>query len=423
MLFLLWTTVVLILIVSSMLGALAAFSRSKLERYCQARSIDRLGKILEHDDDVVLALRGWIRVLLLLLVVWTFLAYAGEQEVAQVSARWLLALVGVWLFLVVAENWIARPIGESFAEPLLYGFWPILNALRLAMLPFLSIARFTSAAIEWFSGRDDDGLGSPIQEEILTVVNEGQREGQIPGEAVDMIAGLMELHEVEVCEIMTPRTDVIMFPLEMTIAEARVEVTESGHSRIPVYRQNRDDIIGILYAKDLLPHLSESTPTDASLASLQLRQPVYVPENKPVDILLREFRKGGVHIAIVLDEYGGMAGLVTIEDIIEEVVGDIRDEYDEDEIPPIRRIDENTHDIAARLDIETINDRLDLAIPEGADYDTLGGFVFSTLGRIPRPGESFVHDALRMTVTDATDRTVRRIRVEKLPEAPPVSPN
>jgi CBS domain containing-hemolysin-like protein len=274
------------------------------------------------------------------------------------------------------------------------------------------MTRATSLAIESLMGDDDEVLDDPIQEEIRTVVNEGEREGQIAGEAVDMIAGLIDLHRVEASEIMTPRTDIVMLPITTTIEVARREVAESGHSRIPVYGASRDDIVGILYAKDLLPYGADESRAD--LSSLQLRQPAYVRENKPVDVLLRDFRKGGVHIAIILDNYGGVAGLVTIEDVIEEIVGDIKDEYDEDEVPAIRMIDQTTSDVDARLDVESINEHLSIELPEGVDYDTIGGFVTSLLGRIPKTGESLSHENVHITVTDASDRTIRRLRIERI---------
>jgi CBS domain containing-hemolysin-like protein len=229
----------------------------------------------------------------------------------------------------------------------------------------------------------------------------------------------MDLHQVEVGQIMTPRTDLVMFPVKMTIQEARGQIAESGHSRVPVYGGNRDEILGVLYAKDLLPHID--SPATAELSTLQLRQPIYVPYSKPVDVLLREFQKGGIHLAIVLDEYGGVAGLVTIEDIMEEIVGDIRDEYDEDERPPIEAVDERTHDVDARLDIESVNEAIPLAIPDGPDYDTLGGYIANLLGRIPKTGEHFEHEGVQFTILEGTDRTVGRIRIHLPSPATPES--
>lgn len=354
-----------------------------------------------------------MRILLFGLVVSTFFACLPESETkVQWWRNWIVYLASIWIALVALENWLARPLGENFAEPFLYWTWPVLSLIRLILLPVLWIAWFSSAVFSIASGRDDDATANSIHEEIRTVVNEGEREGQIPGDAVDMIAGLMDLHQVEVSQIMTPRTDIIMLPDTLTIEEARIEVIESGHSRTPIYHGNRDEIIGILHAKDLLPHLGESE-TSTTLASISLRQPVYVQEDKPVDVLLREFRNG-IHIAIVLDSYGGVAGLVTIEDVIEEIIGEIKDEYDEEEIPSVRDIDGNSCEIDGWVGIDTINERFGLSIPESDDYDTIGGYLTTKLGHIPRMGEEIVEANMKIIVLDATDRAVERLRVERV---------
>lgn len=413
---LVWLCFFCLLFTAASLEALAQFSRSRLEKYCQTRNIAVLSKILEHDDDVVLGIRGWARVFLLGYVVSIYAAFGGRDG----GWTWVEQLILLWVILVVAETWVARPLGAIFAEPFLYWTWTVQNILRLTMLPILWAANLITNALERLSRNGDEEPTSAIQDEILTVVNEGEREGAILGDAVDMIAGLMELHEVEVAEIMTPRTDMVMFPLQMSVEEARQEVTACGHSRIPVYKQNRDDIVGVLYAKDLLPHLDRTGNVSGTLASIKLRKPVYVSETKPVDVLLREFQKQRIHIAIVLDEYGGAAGLVTIEDIIEEIVGEIEDEYDEEENPPIKVIDDRTSEVDGRVEVESLNEMLSMELPEDADYDTVSGFIFTTLGYIPKVGESFVHDNTRFTVLEATDRAINRVRLERVDEGQPV---
>jgi len=395
------------------LGALTDYSRNKLERYCGPNRRDLLRRILAYDDDVSLAVRGGMRILLFGLVIATFFASLPEETLSTHWWRgWIIYLASIWIALVAIENWLARPIGETFAEPFLYWTWPILSLIRLVLLPVLWIAWFSSTMFGIVSGRDEDVTANSLHEEIRTVVNEGERDGQIPGEAVDMIAGLMDLHEVEVSQIMTPRNDIIMLPDTLSIEEARVEVIESGHSRTPIYHGNRDEIVGILHAKDLLPHLGKSDEV-TTLASISLRQPVYVQEDKPVDVLLREFRTG-IHIAIVLDSYGGVAGLVTIEDVIEEIVGEIKDEYDEEELPEVREFDGRSCEVDGWVDIDTINERLGVHIPDGEDYDTVGGYLTSKLGRIPKTGEEFVEGNLRLHVLDATDRAVERLRAERI---------
>ena len=408
-----WLSFTGLLFGAAALGALTEYSRNRLEKYCGPNHRDVLRRILAHDDDVGLAVRGWIRLLLFGLVVTSFFAcWPGHRGVDDWWREWIIYLASIWLLLIALENWFARPLGENYAEPFLYWTWPVLSLSRLVMLPVLWIARVSGSILSIFSGRDEEASANFIHEEIRTVVNEGERDGQISGEAVDMIAGLMDLHEVHVSQIMTPRTDIIMLSATLTIEEARIEVIESGHSRIPVYRENRDDILGILYAKDLLPHLGKAH-SETTLSSIPLRQPVFAQEDKTVDVLLRELRNG-IHIAIVLDNYGGVAGLVTIEDVIEEIIGEIKDEYDEEESPPIRVIDEQTCEVYAWVDIDSINEHLSLNFPDGDDYDTIGGYVTSRIGRIPLAGETLVEGNTRLTVLEATDRAVERLRVERL---------
>jgi CBS domain containing-hemolysin-like protein len=409
-----WLVVALLFLSAIWLGALTEFSRSKLERYCAARKRDVLSKVLAHDDEVVLALRLWNRILLLALVAAIYLHTRTND-----SASWLGYFALLSIAAVIVENGFARPIGEAFAEPILYWSWSMLSFLRIAIYPVVWFESGWSDFIIRFTGQEDPNTNT-LQEEIRTVVNEGEREGQVLPDAVDMIAGLMDLHQVEVGQIMTPRTDLVMFPVQTSVEDARIQVTESGHSRIPVYGTNRDDIVGVLYAKDLLPHLD--SPKTAKLSSIQLRQPLYVPYTKPVDILLREFQQGGIHLAIVIDDYGGVAGLVTIEDIMEEIVGDIRDEYDEDERPPVEVVDEKTHDVDARLDIDSVNEAIPLNFPEGEDYDTLGGYIANALGRIPTLGEKFEHAGIEFTILEATDRAIGRVRIHQSNPIPPADP-
>ncbi|MEM8495597.1 MAG: hemolysin family protein, partial [Planctomycetota bacterium] len=196
-------------------------------------------------------------------------------------------------------------------------------------------------------------------------------------------------------------------------------VIEFGHSRVPVYRENLDDIVGILYAKDLIELLetpgSEAEKAAAFNLEAILREPFLVPESKKVLELLHEFRATKIHLAIVLDEYGGTAGLITIEDILEEIVGEIQDEYEpEDDAPVVVEIDENSARVDARTHLDDLNDQLNLDLPEDEDYDTVGGFVFAELGHIPEPGETFESHGVKVTVDEAERTKVIAVTVEKL---------
>jgi CBS domain containing-hemolysin-like protein len=184
---------------------------------------------------------------------------------------------------------------------------------------------------------------------------------------------------------------------------------------VPVYDKTRDDIVGILYSKDLLPELAKSPGEPARPLAELLRKPLFVPETKPVDDLLKVFQKSRTHIAVVLDEYGGVSGLVTIEDVLEEIVGEIDDEYDQKSEEAIRKIDDDVCEALGRAHIDEINEQMAFELPEDADFDTIGGFVFAEFGRVPAAGESITwHDSVRVTVLEASRRRVNRVRLERI---------
>jgi putative hemolysin len=217
------------------------------------------------------------------------------------------------------------------------------------------------------------------------------------------------LSDVDVAKVMTPRTDVVMMSVDLSWEEIIRFVIGSAHTRIPVHGKTRDDIVGILYVKDLLPLLASDDvkPTIREV----LRTPHYVPESKRLDDLLEEFQQTRNHMALVLDEYGGVSGLVSIEDVLEEIVGDIVDEYDKEAEEEFRIIDDRTVEVLARVHLDEINERFDLEIPEDGDYDTIGGFVFSQLGHIPMVGEEVRWGKLRIEVTQASLRRIDKLQL------------
>jgi CBS domain containing-hemolysin-like protein len=252
------------------------------------------------------------------------------------------------------------------------------------------------------------------EEEIRTVVTEGHREGMLEEDAREMIESVIELRDVDVSEIMTPRTDMMSIRVGATLDDAAAFVAAAGHSRIPVFEKTRDDIIGILYVKDLLSEILKQPSQRAENVADLVRPPYFVPETKPINSLLQEFQKNRNHIAIVLDEYGGVSGLVTIEDVLEEIVGEIADEHDDDLVEGIRTIDERSAEALAMVHVDEVNDRLGISLPDEGEFDTIGGLVFSRLGHVPKPGEEVVIDDVRITVVDVTRRRIERVKIEVL---------
>jgi CBS domain containing-hemolysin-like protein len=329
----------------------------------------------------------------------------------------LLSLVTAAIVLAVAVAvpmaWARYASGRILVRSL-----PLLLTLRAVTVPLLGFVGVLGTAVRRLAGVVTQA--DPEQEyqsELLSVVKEGALGGAFEEEATEMIEGIIELKNANVSQIMTPRTDMICVPQKASLAQVRRLIVEEGHSRVPAYQDNPDSIVGVLYAKDLLAATDQPDFTSRTVADI-MRPVLYIPEVKRVTDMLRDFRREGVHIAIVLDEYGGTAGLVTIEDVIEEIVGEIGDEYDQAEPEGIRRVDPGTAEVDAQEHISEINDALGTRLPDEEDYDTIAGFVLSRLGAIPEPGVSLEYNGLTLTVLDADARRVRRVRITGLDQPP-----
>jgi CBS domain containing-hemolysin-like protein len=247
--------------------------------------------------------------------------------------------------------------------------------------------------------------------EISDAAEEGERSGVLEEEEREMIENIIDLGETEAVEVMTPRTDLVSIDCGASIKLARELAIESGHSRIPVYEGNRDQIIGILHVKDLLHAKADAEPIRELV-----RKPHFVPETKDLSELLKELKERKIHIAIVLDEYGGTSGLITMEDILEEIVGEITDEFDDQsESTGIRQIDAHTIRVDAKVHIYDLNEKLGLHLPDDVGYETIGGFVFSTLGRVPEAGETFRHNGAEFKILEADPRRVNRVQITVSP--------
>ncbi len=254
----------------------------------------------------------------------------------------------------------------------------------------------------------------PVDEndELLRLVEMEESQGGIEADERQMIRSIFELEDTIAREVMRPRIDIVAISTEETIDDALALVVDKGFSRLPLYEETIDNIVGVIYAKDLIRCLAEGRRPPLTEVA---RPPRFVPESKKADELLEELRKDKVHIAIVVDEYGGVAGLVTIEDLIEEIVGEIQDEYDVEE-PSIEVVSETEAIVDARVSLDDLNEMFHLGI-EGEDYDTVGGFVYDRLGKVPSPGDEVAYDGVRMHVLSVLGHRIKKVRVEK--EMPP----
>ena len=404
--------VALTLFTSLLSYVLRTYSRSQLSKQlsesAQRTWLDRLDR---HETELQLLAASARITAILLLIGWAYSSYfeprfADGATVGAVAS----VVVGLALLLVVAvgiPNALANHAGESILAQSLWLVW----IGRLALYPVGRMLMFIDFVVRRLLGKPEttaEDESERMEQEILDAVSEGEAHGAVDEEQKEIIESVFELHDTNVNAIMTPRTDVIAIQADATFDQARQTIIDVGHSRIPVYEESVDHIIGVLYAKDMI----RLNPGDAFDLRKVIRTVPYVPEAKSIDNLLREFRQSKVHIAIVLDEYGGTAGLVTIEDILEELVGEIDDEFDRGAHPTIDRIDENTLEVDARVHVHEINEELKVALPEEDDYETIGGFVFTALGKIPAKGEEFTHENIHFHIVEAETRKINRLRIQ-----------
>ena len=257
--------------------------------------------------------------------------------------------------------------------------------------------------------------GADLTEEIHDLISEGQAKGFITNELSDMVYGVLDLKETKAHSIMIPRTEISSAPIDLTLGDAIELVSTCGHTRIPIYKENIDEIAGILHAKDLLKLWGQDPLS--KIPDTLLRKPYFVPRNRKISELLKDLRKAKTHLAIVTDEYGGTAGIITVEDILEEIVGEIMDEHD-DEAVLMTPLDENTVLVDARLDEEKLEEHFGIQLPEG-EYESVGGFVIHLLGEIPKVGQKILFKDLEMTVKSADLRKIDKILIRRLPPSSP----
>ena len=334
---------------------------------------------------------------------------AAAVSVATIFVLFFLSLLGE----ITPKNWAvthaewfalkAAPTVNFFSSVLIYPLTWILERLSMLILRLLRVYKPSVASY-------------PTEEEIKHIVEEGARFGELEPEEKEMIHSIMEIPGITAREIMTPRTQIIGVEIDTPIPDVAALIVEEGHTRIPVYQGSLDEIVGIINAKDLLPVLQESHSI-VSLSQL-MKKPLQIPESKKVDKLLKDFKSTKSQMAIVLDEYGGTAGLVTMEDVLEEIVGPIDDEYDETEESDIQAVDNNHYLVVGSAGLEDVCEALDIVVEEedAEGNDTIGGLVFGLLGRVPEVGDLLDYTGWRMEVLSVVSRRVDRLRVSRIQE-------
>jgi putative hemolysin len=331
---------------------------------------------------------------------------------------WLVAVLILILgaiFMLILGRLVPEYAAATNPERSALALTGFMNILLTLLAP-------ASKMVVWLSGRLTAWLGGKpdipyvTEEEIKTMVDAGSEGGAIEDEEKEMIYSIFQFNDKVVREIMVPRIDMISLESNKTVAHALDAVLTAGHSRIPVYEGTIDKIIGVIYAKDLLDMWRDGQSKDRPVRQL-LRPAHFVPESKQAGALLTELQRQKIHIAIVIDEYGGTAGLVTIEDLLEEIVGDIQDEYDLDEVVEVQQISPDEYLLDGGINLEEVNELLDVGLSTEAS-DTLGGYIYSELGKVPLAGDGFEQNGLKITVELVNGRRIQKVRVQRLQPAP-----
>jgi CBS domain containing-hemolysin-like protein len=394
------------------------FVRLSLQRSSPARILphlpvaarrERIEALLAHADQLgqsagVLALGAGTAFALALV------ASLAEGEALDARTLLLAAGIAVPALLLGAEivpAALALRLGDALLARGLPAFyflqWPIAGPVRL-----LEILR--RALLRVAGSEQDPHSSRAIVEGLREVIEENAISGALDETEKEIIGNVMEARDVNVAAIMTPRTEIEALEIGEGLAGAAQRFAASGHSRVPVYEGSLDRIVGVLTARDVLAIAADDGLGTEKLRSV-LRPAWFVPETKPVSELLSEFKREKLKLAVVLDEYGGTAGIVTLGDVVQQLVGDIQDEFDEAPAQPVRRLPDGSAEVDASLNVGELNERLELALPEDEHYETLAGFVLSELGHFPRRGERLRAAGCELTVIEASDRRVLKVLV------------
>jgi len=396
-------------------AALQTFSRLKLEAVSKTKGREKLAdSIIKNTEKLVLTCSLYRLIfnmcILLLLLAYLKITSSRSPTIGDYTIIFLIAAAIFSIFnLIIPHTW-----AKFGSEKILLRTYKLLILCMVPAWPFLYAFRLTDSLVRRLLGAPPatpKELQQEREEQFLTSLELQKMQGLVDEQEKEMIENVLQLSSTVVSEIMTPRLDMVAIEATSDLKTILDAITSTGHSRVPVYEGTYDNVIGFIYAKDLLTALDKD-PSSFNLRE-RLREVYFVPETKLLRDLLHEFQSQKLHIAIVIDEYGGTAGLVSIEDILEELVGEITDEYEKISPKPIKQVDANTLETDAKTPINSINDQFELNLPASEDYDTISGFILSHLGYVPKTGESFDYKNLKFTVLSAEARRIKRIKIQK----------
>jgi putative hemolysin len=378
--------------------------------------------LIESKDRTAQILKFWLlhpsRVLTTILIFNTLVNVLASAVMTEIVSRHFNNAVGISTGVVTFMVLIfGEIIPKSFARANAESMAPV--AMRLVRLVYFIffplvyvLSEFANLVIK-LMGSNHKFTPTLTEDELEFMINEGTSSGVLEDFKKDMLSGVFEFDETRVSETMTPRTDVIAIPKLATVGQAVETSMESGHSRIPVYDERIDNVVGVIFAKDLMRHLATAQDTEAKISSL-MREPLFTPESKLIMEIFKDLKRTKNHLAIVIDEYGGMAGIVTMEDILEEIVGDIQDEHDAEEAQ-IVQVSENVFDVAGTFNIEEFKEHFHLedevSEQDHEDVDTVAGWMIQMLGEMPKIGQSLNVGPLQIEVTEVGRHRIERVRV------------
>lgn len=389
-------------------------------------------KAIEHQGKDAAVLEKWVKnsdsILIFLLIGNTLVNicaaslgtiivtdFLGDSPVGRIAA----ITTGIMTFIVLVFSEITpKTFAKQHSEKislLVIGFLDVLSHFFIPVIfLFKIIAKFI---IKILGGKLQDVYTPITEEEIMALVNVGSKEGALEKEECEMIHGVMEFSDTMVSKIMWPRVEMRIIKADASLKQGIEFIVATGYSRIPVYEGTIDNIVGILYCKDVLKYFTNDN-SDLEKIKVKdiMRKPCFVSTNKKLDDVLREFQRQHMHMGIVVDEYGGTAGLVTFEDLLEEIVGDIQDEYDNDtkrgEL--IKILDEKTAIVKAKISIDELNKLFELNLPEETSYDSLGGFITSITEVLPKKGDVIDYkNILLIEILEANEKRVSKVKIQK----------
>jgi CBS domain containing-hemolysin-like protein len=403
--------------------AVAAVRRARVQQLLDEGSgaARDLQKLLENSTGLVGTTRLVITAAVISADTLLVGALGAPLAAALGSTGWALTLLtaAVLLVALVLVQQVGHAMGSRNAEGVALGVAAPARVAVLALSPVVKLLEAAGSLIYRYPNVPArDATGGVTEAGIMLQVDVAEEEGVLEEDEGEMIRSIFEFGDTVAREVMVPRIDMEAAPTTMPLGDVVDQAIESGHSRVPIYDGSLDKIVGLFYVKDALRFLREGR-RDVDIREV-MRPAYFVPETKKVDELLREMQARRVHVAIVVDEYGGTAGLVTIEDILEEIVGEIQDEFDAEEVM-VQQVSEHEAVVDAMLMLDDVNDLLSMKLEE-EDVDTLGGYVYAKLGRVPEKGDEVAIDGVRLVVEDVEGNRITKVRIIKSVAAAPPDP-